>query len=174
VLLRQRGAAAALLWLTIPFSVVLYLLRPEPWAANQGSPITHLTLAGLALLVIAGDARRPLSAARMAIALVAAAAVVVTGIQFGVSSYMYSSRVFLQFEPRVMLAGLVLLAVVALVRQKRVWAAAFALSALPWAVLSLLYVVPIAIVLALGGSVVVLVIALGIWRAATAPVSRSS
>jgi len=178
VLLKRQGVAAIVVGLTIPFSVVLYLFRPEPWAANQGSPVTSLILDGLALLVILGNARRPLAPARTAIALLFAIAVVVTGTEFA-GTIQYYSRIFVYFEPRVIVAVLALLAIVAGVRQSHAWTAALVLSALPWAVISLMYVVPLVVGGAIGASLCVLVIAFGIWRASrvaspNVPSSRSS
>lgn len=178
ILARQRGLSVVLLAATLPYSVVLYVFRPEAWAQHQPQAGALVILAGLALLVIMGNARRPLPIARLCVALLGGLAIALLGLLTG-GVYFFNGRVFggavfTFFEPRSVLAALLVIAVYAFSRRRYAWTGALLLSALPWALLSALYLVPVVFVAVAAGLVVGLVIALGVWRAATAPVSRSS
>jgi hypothetical protein len=168
IIARQRLISVVLLALTLPYSVVLYASRPEAWAQHQPQAGAMVILGGLALLVIVGDARSPLPLSRLGVALIGGLAIALLGLLTG-GVYFFFGRVFggavfTFFEPRSVLAALLVLAVYSAVRRRASWTAALVLSALPWLVLSALYLVPVAVVAAGAGALFTLVIAFGVWR----------
>ena len=183
ILARQRIVSVLLLGLTLPYSVLLYVSRPEPWAQYQPQAGALVILAGLAVLVISGNARAPLPLSRLIVALIGGLAIALLGMLTGGVYFFYGrvfgGAVFTFFEPRSVLAALLVLAIYAFARRRYTWMAALALSALPWLLLSALYLVPVVIVAVAAASLFTLVIAFGIWRASrvgssNAPSSRSS
>ena len=168
ILARQRVISVVLLALTLPYSVVLYASRPEAWAQHQPQAGAMVILGGLALLVILGDARSPLPLSRLCVALIGGVAIALLGLFTG-GVYFFFGRVFggavfTFFEPRSVLAALLVLAIYSAARRRASWTAALVLSALPWLVLSALYLVPVAIVAGGAGALFTLVIAFGVWR----------
>jgi len=183
VIARQRVISTVLLALTLPYSVVLYLFRPEAWAQQQPQAGALVILAGLALLVMLGDARSPLPLAKLCAVLLGGVAIALLGLLTGgVYSYqgrVFGGAVFTFFEPRSVLVALLAIAVYAFTQRRFTWTAALLLSALPWLLLSALYLVPVVMVAAAAGSLFTLVLAFGVWRSGrpdstSAPSSRSS
>ena len=180
VLARQRLVSVALLALTLPYSVVLYANRPQEWAIHQPQAFALVMLGLLALVVILGDARRPLPLPRLIAAFLAALSLILLGLLTGgvyfTQGLVYGGSVFAFFEPRLLLVATLLIAGYTLYRRSAAWTAALLLSALPWLILSSLYVVPLVIVMAAAATIAVLVIVGGIWRATRSSglASRSS
>lgn len=137
---RQRLVATILLGATVPYSAVLYVLRPQDWAICQPQGTVITIFAGLALLTLLGNARSPLPLTRMLVGFVAAGSVGFLGLLNG-GVYLTHGMIyggFLLFDPRSLAVVLAVLALYAAGRGERAWAIALLVSAVPWLALVVL------------------------------------